>query len=245
MFPTLNIGGLVFPTSGLVIIIGAWLCLTLVERAADRIKQNRELIYGVAATAVFAGFIGARLTFVLRYWPAFSSNLLSIVWPLNSGYIVLGGVVLGLAGAFFYGRAKQLQPIPSLDALAPGIVLGLMVVSLADFLGGPGFGSLTSLPWGITQFGVRRHPVQLYELFVGGLALFVWWRASRPLSYVAGRPFLFTVAAYSAGRLFVDAFRENALTIGEGYHLLQIATLLILLACLYQLSRSADAVPEI
>ena len=244
MFPTINIGGLVFPTAGLVIIIGAWLCLSLVEHSADRIKQNRELIYGVASTAVFVGFLGARLSFVLQYWSAFSSNLLSIIWPLNTGYNIWGGVVLGLVGAFFYGRAKQLHFFPALDALIPGIILGLTIVSLADFLGGPGFGSLTNLPWGITQYGVRRHPVQLYEMFMGGLALFAWWQVSRAAVYEIGRPFLITVAVYSAGRLFVDAFRDNPPVIGDGYHLLQIVSLLILVAALFLIGRSAEAVPE-
>ncbi|VAW43390.1 hypothetical protein MNBD_CHLOROFLEXI01-5335 [hydrothermal vent metagenome] len=244
MFPTLNIGGAVFPTAGLVIILGIWLSLSLVERSADRLKQNRELVYGVAATAVFAGFIGARLTFVVQLWSAFSNNLLSIIWPLNNGYNLWGGIIIGLVGAFFYARAKQLRPLPTLDALIPGLVLGLMVVSLADFLGGPGYGSLTAVPWSIAQYGVRRHPVQLYELLVGGLALFTWWRVTQQANDDAGRPFLFTIAVYSAGRLLVDAFRDNALIVGDGYHLVQIASLLILLAALFQISRSIENVPE-
>lgn len=244
MFPTLNIGGAVFPTAGLVIILGVWLSLSLVERSADRLKQDRTLMYGVAATAVFAGFIGARLTFVVQLWPAFRNNLLSIIWPLNSGYNLWGGIIIGLLAAFFYGRAKQLRPLITLDVLIPGLVLGLMVVSLADFLGGPGFGSLTAVPWGVTQYGVRRHPVQLYELLVGGLALFSWWRTTQQATADAGRPFLFTLAVYSAGRLLVDAFRDNALIIGDGYHLVQIGSLLILLAALFFISRSIERVPK-
>ena len=228
MFPTINIGGLSFPTAGLVILIGTWLCLTLVERTADRIGHARELILGAAATGVFNGVIGARMQFV----------------PLNTGYNAWGGLLLGLAGAFFYARVKRLAAQPTLDALAPGIVLGLMVVSLADFLGGPGFGSLTAVPWGVTQFGVRRHPVQLYELLVGGLALLAWWRASRPAVCVVGRPFLLTTAVYSAGRLFVDAFRDNAPVIGDGYHVWQIVSLLILLAALFQIGRAVKNVPD-
>jgi phosphatidylglycerol:prolipoprotein diacylglycerol transferase len=244
MFPTLNIGGLVFPTAGLIIILGAWLGLSLVERTAVRVQQNRELIYGVAATAVFVGFIGARLTFVLQYWSAFSQNLLSIIWPLNTGYNVWGGLVLGLIGSFFYARAKRLPPLPTLDALLPGVVFGLIVVSLADFAGGPGYGTLTAVPWGVAQFGVRRHPVQLYELLVGGLALLTWWRVSSPAGYQIGRPFLWGTAVYTAGRLFVDAFRDNAWVIGDGYHGLQIVTLFILLATLFQIGRMVSSMED-
>ncbi|MBK8903679.1 MAG: prolipoprotein diacylglyceryl transferase [Anaerolineaceae bacterium] len=244
MFPTLNVGGVVFPTAGLVILLGTWLGLALGERTARRVEQNQQLMYGVAVTAVFAGFIGARLTFVAQFWSAFQENLLNIIWPLNTGYSVWGGVVLGLAAAFFYARARQLRFWPTLDALAPGLVFALMVVSLADFVGGPGYGSLTAVPWGVSQFGVRRHPVQLYELLVGGLALLAWWRGSRPGSYEVGRPVWVAAAVYSAGRLFVDAFRDNVPVIGDGYHLLQIVSLMILLAALFQIGRLAAPLPE-
>ena len=244
MFPILTIGRLAFPTAGLIIILGAWLSLTLVEQTADRVKQRRDLIFGVAATGLLMGFIGARLTFVVQEWSAIQNNLLNIVWPLTSGYEVWGGIVLGLASAFFYGRAKRLDLFPALDALLPGVVFGLMVVSLADFAGGPGYGTLTAVPWGVTQYGVRRHPVQVYELFMGALALLTWWRASRPTDYVMGRPFLLGTAVYTAGRLFVDAFRDSPLTIGDGYHVWQIVSLLILVAALFQIGRMATLVED-
>lgn len=244
MFPTLNVGGVVFPTTGLVILIGTWLGLSLVERTANRVGQNQQLIYGVAVTAVFAGFVGARLAFVVQFWPAFQENLLNIIWPLNTGYNAWGGVVVGLVVAFFYARAKRLPFWPTLDVLAPGLVFALMVLSLADFMGGPGYGVLTAVPWGVTQFGVRRHPVQLYELAVGGLALLAWWRVSRPVGYQVGRPFWVATAVYSAGRLFVDAFRDNVSVIGDGYHLIQIISLVILLVALFQIGQLAKPLPE-
>lgn len=244
MFPTINIGGLVFPTAGLIIILGAWLGLSLVERTADRIGQPRELIFGVAATAVFTGFVGARLSFVVQQWSAIQNNLLNIIWPLNVGYEVWGGLVFGLISAFFYGRVKRLPLVPALDALLPGIVFGLMVVSLADFAAGPGYGTLTAVPWGVAPFGVRRHPVQLYEVLVGGLALLAWWRATTQTAYMVGRPFLLGTAVYCAGRLFVDAYRDNPLTVGEGYRVLQIASLAILLVTLFQIGRMATALQK-
>ncbi len=234
MFPTLNIGSFVFPTAGLVYIFGTWLCLSLVERTAKKIGANSEVTYGMAVTAVLVGFIGARLTFVFQYWPAFQASPLNIIWPLTSGYNLLGGLFFGAVGGFFYGRYKQVSWLNTLDALIPGIVLGLMVVSLADFLAGPGFGTLTSVPWGISQYGIRRHPVQIYELMVGGLALLVWWVSVEKRPY-AGYLFLLTTAVYSAGRLFVDTFRDNAWTTGSGLHIIQIICFLIVMGCLFLL----------
>ena len=86
MVPTLNIGPFVFPTAGLVLILGAYLCLTAVEKAAKRLGQDENAVYTVAVVALFAGVIGARLTFVAQYWSAFQDNLTTIIWPLTSGY---------------------------------------------------------------------------------------------------------------------------------------------------------------
>jgi prolipoprotein diacylglyceryltransferase len=111
-----------------------------------------------------------------------------------------------------------------------------MIVSLADFLGGPGFGEETAVFWAIPVFGIQRHPVQVYEILVGGLALFAWWR-TLPNRTFDGQLFLVGTAVYSAGRLLTDAFRANAWLTTSGLHILQILSLLILLISLFLLGR--------
>ncbi len=241
MLPYLNLGPIGLPTAPLVYLLGVWLALFAVDRAARRLGQEPEPIYGVAAAMLLGGFVGARLVFVALYWSSFDDNLLGIVWPLTSGYHAAGGVVIGLAAGFFYGRWRRLALWPALDALAPGLIVFLMAVSLADFLGGAGYGSLTSMPWGITQFGVRRHAVQLYEVAAGLAALGVWWAATSPrLDGGTGRPFLLAVAVYAAGRLFVDAFKETTPLTSGGFHLVQIVALVIVLSMLLLLARRSS-----
>lgn len=244
MFPTVQLGPLSFPTTGLLYILGAYLGLSVIERAARLLGQNGARLYNLAGLMLLSYFMGARLTFVAIYWPVFQNDLLSIVWPLTSGYNLWGGLVTMLAAGFFYGRYHQLSLWPTLDALAPGLMVGILVISLADFLGGPGFGKLTSLPWGITQFGVRRHPVQLYEVVVSLFGLASWWYLRRgPL--FAGQLFLVSAALVSGGFLFTDAYRENAwLLVGNhaanGVHMLQVLSLVTMLASLYLLGRKGQ-----
>ncbi len=211
MFPALNLGPFVLPTTALTLIIGAFIVLTLAERAAAYLGLDVQAFSGLVTTGLLAGVVGARFTFVFLHWPAYQANLLGIFWPLNSGFSLIGGLIFGCAAMFFYGRFKQLPPGQTLDALAPVLVTGLMFVSLADFLGGPGYGTFTTLPWGITQFEIRRHPVQLYEIAGGAVALLT-------------------------GRLFIDTFRANA-WLNQGWHVLQIICLVITILCLILLSR--------
>lgn len=238
MLPTLPIGPFIFPTAGLVVIFGAWFCLWVIEKAALRLQLDAQATYTLAVVGLFAGFLGARLAFVALHWPAYQQNLIGIVWPLTSGYEPLAGVIVGTVAAFFYGRARQLPFAATLDALTPGLILGFMVISLADFLGGPGYGTLTAVPWGLSQYGVRRHPVQLYELLAGVFTLLVWWRLVDRRRY-EGQLFLTAVALTSAARLFLDAFRDNTWIISNGYHGWQLIAFAALLLSLILLARHA------
>ena len=238
MLPYLNIGPIGLPTGPLIYLLGIWLSLYVVDRAARRLGRDPERHYALASVALLGGFIGARLVFVLLHWPSYDDNLLGILWPLTSGYNAAGGVLFGLAAAFFYGRWRDLALWPTLDILAPGLIVFLMAVSLAEFLGGAGYGSLTSLPWGINQFGVRRHAVQLYEILAGVVALSAWWAATGSrFRGVDRRPFLVAVAVYAAGRLFVDAFKETTPLVGGGFHLVQLVALATVLVTLFLLAR--------
>ena len=235
MIPAVNIGPFVLPTAAFVYIIGAWLCLSLAERSATWLNLDADNMSGLVSTGLIAGVVGARLTFVATYWSSYQENFLGIIWPINSGFNPLGGLFFSVAAMFFYGRYKQMDLGPTLDALAPIFVTGLIIVSLADFLGGPGFGTATNLPWGIEQFGIRRHPVQLYEIGIGLLALLTWWffRNRRDFD---GQLFLVTSAVYCFGRLFLDAFRANAWLSSGGWHILQILFLFITLGCIILLA---------
>jgi prolipoprotein diacylglyceryltransferase len=178
------------------------------------------------------------------YWSAYEDNLLGIIWPINSGFNIWGGLFFGAAGMFFYGRYRQLEAAPYLDALAPVLVTGLFFASLADFLGGPGFGTHTMLPWGIENFGIRRHPVQFYEMLVAVIALVGWW-LYRPRRSFEGELFLITTTIYCFGRLIVDPFRADTWITSGGWHGVQILCLtaaLVALALLMRRSTKAQTV---
>ncbi|HSM55342.1 MAG TPA: prolipoprotein diacylglyceryl transferase family protein [Candidatus Sulfomarinibacteraceae bacterium] len=238
MLPTINIGPLVLPTAGLVYILGIWIALSVVEKAAATLRLHVAATYTVSVTALAAGFIAARVVFVATHWSAYAENLLGIIWPLTSGFNFSAGLLAGVAGGFFYARARQLPAGATLDALAPGILVGLAVVSLADFLAGPGYGKEADLLWSVDLFGIQRHPVQVYEMLVAGLAL-LGWHLYRSRREYQGQLFLLATAIYSAGRFFVDTFRANAWLTDGGYHVLQIVLLLIFMGCLMLLGHLA------
>lgn len=246
MYPSINIGPVVLPTAGVVVLLTVWLGLTAVEWAARRLQLAVPALPNLATVALLAGWLGARLTFVAWHWSAYENDLLAMIWPLTSGYSLVGGLLLALLALFFYGRAVRLSLASTLDALAPALLIGLMGYSLADWVAGPGYGALTAVPWGISQYGMRRHAVQLYELWGGLLALWAWWHWYGRRLY-AGQLFLVSSSVYSAAYLFFNAFRDNVALTSQGYRwgqLLAYAGLLISLGLLaYFSGKSAEKQP--
>ena len=244
MLPSLDIGPLVLPTAPLVLISGIWLALFAVEKAAERVGAHVVWSYNLATYGLVAAFLAARIAFVALHWSAYRQNVLSIFWPLTSGYHLGAGLLVGLATAFFYGRARRLPAGETLDALAPGLLVAAIALSLADFLAGPGYGKEAALPWSITLFGIARHPVQLYEI-AGALAALAVWHLYSKKRHFAGQLFLLAAVVFSAGRLVLDAFRANAPLTADGYHIVQIVALFVITGCLFVLMQKvAGNAPE-
>ena len=72
------------------------------------------------------------------------------------------------------------------DFVSPLIPLGLAAGRLGNFINGELWGRASTMPWAMvfpqSGDGVARHPSQLYQLGLEGLALFVlvWWFANKP-----------------------------------------------------------------
>jgi phosphatidylglycerol:prolipoprotein diacylglycerol transferase len=141
------------------------------------------LLYGVLGV-----ILGGRLGYVLFYKPDYY-----LAHPLEIAQIWTGGMsfhggFLGvlLAIAVFCSR-RNLRWITTMDFIAPLVPLGLAAGRLGNFINGELPGRATDLPWGmwfpqVDRIPLARHPSQLYQFALEGLALFaiLWWYSSKP-----------------------------------------------------------------
>ena len=233
MFPILNLGPAVIPTAPLILIIGMYGGLSVVEASAKRLGLDAVKTYGVAANSLIVGFVVARIAFVLNHLSTFLERPIAIVWPLTSGYSLATGVLGGLLMLVFLRSRHNLPLRPTLLAVLPAVLTMLLAISLSDLVARPGVGTLTTLPWGIERVGLRRHPVELYEMAVVLLGLAIWWRLVRT---TPAKAFWLTVGVVSFGRFITDAFRITTPVLSSGHHIAQLVLLPIVLLCVYQLS---------
>jgi phosphatidylglycerol:prolipoprotein diacylglycerol transferase len=147
------------------------------------------IFYGVIAVVA-----GGRLGYVLFYKPAYY-----LAHPLEIFYLWEGGMSFhgGLLGVtlmmFWLARTRKYPFLLVCDFVAPLIPLGLAAGRLGNFINGELWGRASALPWAMvfpqSGDGIARHPSQLYQLGLEGLALFVlvWWFANktRPMGQIS------------------------------------------------------------
>ena len=96
------------------------------------------------------------------------------------------GGLLGVLAAFaWYSRRLGKPFFETMDFVAPLVPFGLGAGRLGNFIGGELWGRPTDLPWGMVfpyVDALPRHPSQLYQFALEGVALFalLWWFSLRP-----------------------------------------------------------------
>ncbi len=201
----------------LVGFVGGWLLLAWRARnPACGFTQDQvsDLVFYAALGAV----IGGRLGYMLFYdWRVTFSDPLMILQTWKGGMSFHGGA-LGVIIALWLCTKKMHKPFLMLtDFIAPVVPVGLAAGRIGNFINGELWGRITTMPWGMvfpSGGPYPRHPSQLYECALEGIALFIilWCfsRKPRPLGAVSG---LFALG-YGLFRCFVEFFRMPDAQIG-------------------------------
>lgn len=198
---------------GLMYLVGFALAWWLLRRHARRRSldwghaQIDDLVFWGAVGAIAGGRIGYLLFYQFDAWLR-DPLLLVRVW--EGGMSFHGGLLGVIAAMAWFARRRGRSLFAVTDFIAPVVPLGFGAGRLGNFINGELWGRVTDVPWGMVFPGaglLPRHPSQLYELALEGIALFVllWWFSARPrpLGAVSG---LFLLA-YGTFRFGVEFYR--------------------------------------
>ena len=227
MLPYLSLGPFLLQTSGLALLIGVWIGLSLTEREAVRLQIRPNVVYNMVFLGLVGGIVGARLAYVVRYLNAYLNNPISL-FALNPNTLSpVDGLLIGLIVAFIYGWLKGLSLRPTLDALAPGLAVFMVALGFSHLLSGDAFGSPSLVPWRIYLWNEYRHPAQIYEILAALGVLFIVLK--RPVGIPGeGINFLLVVALTAFSRIFLEAFRGDSVIWFGGFRVAQIVALLVM-----------------
>lgn len=177
----------------LVGFVGGW--WLGVRRAAKpnsgwRTEEIGDLLFYVAMGVV----LGGRLGFVLFYdLASYIEEPLRILKVWQGGMSFHGGLLGVITAMWLYGRKTQRRFFVVADFVAPLIPIGLLTGRIGNFINGELWGKVTDVPWAMvfpTGGPLPRHPSQLYEAALEGLALLIilliYSRKPRPTMAVSG-----------------------------------------------------------
>ncbi|TMF01680.1 MAG: hypothetical protein E6I52_10850 [Chloroflexi bacterium] len=208
------VGPLAVRWFGLLALLGLGVAVWLSLRDLERARLSRRVALDALAWALPIGLLAGRLVYVLGWWDYYLLHAAEL-WRLDvAGLSLWGGLLGGMAIAAARLGRDPLRRRRIFDVVAPNAALGIAVGRLGAFLDGHGQGLPSDLPWATRyasplaaspDFGVPRHPAQLYDALVA-LALFVVLR-SLPRGLPAGARLAGFLMLYGAARVGLGAVR--------------------------------------
>lgn len=211
----IHLGPLGIHWYGLMYLIGflggLWLGKWRIRHTPKPIMTERELddlLFYVALGVI----LGGRLGYVIFYQPAyFLQHPLEIPMLWQGGMSFHGGFLGVLTGVWLFTRKYQKRWLPLMDFVAPLATIGLGAGRMGNFINGELWGKPTDGRWGMVfpqVDSLPRHPSQLYEFALEGVALFLLlWLYSRKPRPVGAVSALFLIG-YGASRFTVEFARE-------------------------------------
>jgi phosphatidylglycerol:prolipoprotein diacylglycerol transferase len=121
--------------------------------------------------------LGGRLGYVLFYRPSYYlENPLEALQVWHGGMSFHGGLLGVLLAIGLFARAKRVPYFALAVVVACGVPFGLFFGRIANFINGELWGRVSDVPWAMvfpTGGPEPRHPSQLYQASMEGVALFL------------------------------------------------------------------------
>lgn len=176
--------------------------------------QVSDVIFYGALGVILGGRLGYVLFYNFSYYVAHPLDIFKL-W--HGGMAFHGGLLGVIVALWLFGRRHGKFVLSVTDFVAPFVPIGLGAGRIGNFINHELWGRVTDVPWGMVfpNAGPQpRHPSQLYQFALEGVALFVilWFfsRKPRPLGSVSG---LFLLC-YGIFRFLVEFVREPDVQLG-------------------------------
>jgi phosphatidylglycerol---prolipoprotein diacylglyceryl transferase len=201
------------------IFVGYWYLLKLIRQPGSPMARRHadDMVFYSALGIILGGRLGYVLFYNLSYY---LENPVDILKLWDGGMSFHGGVLGTTLGILYLARKEGLPWLRIHDYVACCVPFGLFFGRLANFVNHELWGAPTDVPWairfpeviaGLTALGPPRHPTQIYEAVLEGIALFAilcWMFWKTEARYQPGKlvgAFLFF---YGLFRFAIEFVRE-------------------------------------
>ena len=224
---------------GVVIALGFLLAILYGKARCRDFGYDFDLVTDAILYAVPLAIICARIYYVVFQWENYRDNPISALYIWEGGIAIYGGVIGAVLGLLLFSRIHRQKLAPYLDLAGLGLLIGQFIGRWGNFFNREAFGAEITdnffLRMGLTGAdGVTRywHPTFLYESVWNCVGFVLLHFLSKKRKY-DGQVFLWYVAWYGLGRVWIEGLRTDSLYVpGTG---LRVSQLLAGASCLIAL----------
>ena len=208
-----SIGPLTVHGYGLMIGIGVLCCIFMGMKRAKKNGLSEDAVIDIAIWGLLAGFLGAKLLYVIVAWKRFLADPLSVLG--SEGFVVYGGIIAGVLAAIIYCKRKKLVFLEYFDLCSASIALAQGFGRIGCFLAGCCYGRETTSSLGVVfpegslaPAGVKVLPTQLFSSAgdFGIMFVLLWHYHHR--KKVGDTGFLYMLL-YGIGRFGIEFLRND------------------------------------
>jgi phosphatidylglycerol---prolipoprotein diacylglyceryl transferase len=207
------------------LIFGMWYMKRLVLNpalwAGQPSSATAKQIDDLFIWALLGVVLGGRVGYVLLYAPGqVLADPLSIFRAWEGGMSFHGGFLGVVVASYIFGKRNGIGLDRLLDLGAAATPVGLGLGRLANFINAELYGRVTDVPWAFIFPGggeQPRHPSQLYEFALEGVALFAIVNFAVYRFKILARPGFASglyAVIYGLSRIAVETVREPDAHIG-------------------------------
>ncbi len=205
---------------GIIIAAGFLIAVAVCMQLAKKSKSiSPDNILDIVLIGLPVAIVCARLYYVAFNFSSYRENPADIFKIWKGGMAIYGGLIGAALSTFLYCKKKRLSLGDTFDICSVGLVIGQAIGRWGNFVNAEAYGGATALPWRMRILepdwiqAIEVHPTFLYEsLWNAAVLVVLLFLLKRKKA--SGQVFLTYVAAYGAGRFWIEGLRADSLYLG-------------------------------
>lgn len=199
---------------GLMIAIGILAAFLTAEFRAKKQGLEGDHVYGLGLLGLAGGLLGAKLLFYITEIKDVIANP-KMLLNLSEGFVVYGGIIGGILGAYVYLKIKKLPVLKYFDLAIPSVALAQGFGRIGCLMAGCCYGRETDAWYGITFHdspfapnNVSLIPTQILSSVADFVHFFLLLAISKRKK-TDGIVVVSYLIFYSVGRFLIEILRND------------------------------------
>lgn len=218
---------------GAMLAVAFLLGIALTSYEARKAGLSPDDVLDMSIYVIIFSILMSRAVYVMTGWHEFAGHAVDALKIWDGGLSFHGGVIGGSTAGVLFCVRRKISSKKMIDAVMPGLAVGLAIGRIGCFLNGCCFGCATHLPWAVhfpvrpggpAPFdGIPRHPTQIYDSLMNIAIMLLLVFPLKKLKRKDGDLLAFWLILDGVSRYIMEIFRsgQSSVVTSSGFTLAQ------------------------